>query len=190
MVHFAPSWCTSTPYTVAVVYNVPWVNPHTHTYRLFQNYCTCHITDMVCNNDTSSLPYQPLIDMISSEVLFHTSISEVLPRSLQLQAGHQWGEHLFPQVPPPARQPWHLHLQIVGMQWLILLIQHQLRMEQEQHEQCNRYLKIVWQRFCKPAKHRVFKCSKGCRLRLGGHNPVITQWCMAQFNHVTNLFSV
>ncbi len=33
MVYIAPSWCTSTPYTVVVVYNVPWVNPHRHTHR-------------------------------------------------------------------------------------------------------------------------------------------------------------
>ncbi len=33
MVHIAPSWCTSTPYTVVVVYSVPWVNPHRDTHR-------------------------------------------------------------------------------------------------------------------------------------------------------------
>ncbi len=33
VVHIAPSWCTSTPYTVVVVYNVPWVNPHPHNVR-------------------------------------------------------------------------------------------------------------------------------------------------------------
>ncbi len=27
VVHIAPSWCTSSPYTVVVVYNVPWVHP-------------------------------------------------------------------------------------------------------------------------------------------------------------------
>ncbi len=27
----APSWCTSTPYTVVVVYNVAWVNPDRQT---------------------------------------------------------------------------------------------------------------------------------------------------------------
>ncbi len=31
--YIAPSWCTSTPYTVVVVYNVPWVNPHKPTDR-------------------------------------------------------------------------------------------------------------------------------------------------------------
>ena len=41
VVHIAPSWCTSTPYTVVVVYNVPWVHPHrqTDTWSLWnQNY--------------------------------------------------------------------------------------------------------------------------------------------------------
>ncbi len=33
IVHIAPSWCTSTPYTVVVVYNVPWVNPDRQTDR-------------------------------------------------------------------------------------------------------------------------------------------------------------
>ncbi len=33
MVHIAPSWCTSTPYTVVVVYNVAWVNPDRQTDR-------------------------------------------------------------------------------------------------------------------------------------------------------------
>ncbi len=36
VVHIAPSWCTSTPYTVVVVYNVPWVHPHTHTHIHWQ----------------------------------------------------------------------------------------------------------------------------------------------------------
>ncbi len=31
VVHIAPCWCTSTPYTVVVVYNVAWVNPDRHT---------------------------------------------------------------------------------------------------------------------------------------------------------------
>ncbi len=31
VVHIAPSWCTSTPYTVVVVYNVPWVHPDRQT---------------------------------------------------------------------------------------------------------------------------------------------------------------
>ncbi len=29
----APSWCTSSPYTVVVVYNVPWVHPDRQTNR-------------------------------------------------------------------------------------------------------------------------------------------------------------
>ncbi len=33
MVHIAPSWCTSSPYTVVVVYNVPWVHPDRQTDR-------------------------------------------------------------------------------------------------------------------------------------------------------------
>ncbi len=31
MVHIAPSWCTRSPNTGVVVYNVPWVHPDTHT---------------------------------------------------------------------------------------------------------------------------------------------------------------
>ncbi len=31
VVHIAPSWCTSTPFTVVVVYNVPWVHPDRQT---------------------------------------------------------------------------------------------------------------------------------------------------------------
>ncbi len=31
VVHIAPSWCTSTPFTVVVVYNVPWVHPEGRT---------------------------------------------------------------------------------------------------------------------------------------------------------------
>ncbi len=45
LVHIAPSWCTSTPYTVVVVYNVPWVNPHkknTHKFnRPFLGFKKC-----------------------------------------------------------------------------------------------------------------------------------------------------
>ncbi len=33
VVHIAPSWCTSTPYTVVVVYNVAWVNSDRQTDR-------------------------------------------------------------------------------------------------------------------------------------------------------------
>ncbi len=36
MVHIAPSWCTSSPYTVVVVYNVPWVHPDRQTDRYYQ----------------------------------------------------------------------------------------------------------------------------------------------------------
>ncbi len=40
LVHIAPSWCTSTPYTVVVVYNVPWVHPDRHTDRqIFLRVC-------------------------------------------------------------------------------------------------------------------------------------------------------
>ena len=45
MVHIAPSWCTSTPYTIVVVHNVAWVNPHTHTHThthtLYYHLCVC-----------------------------------------------------------------------------------------------------------------------------------------------------
>ncbi len=33
VVHIVPCWCTSTPYTIVVVHNVAWVNPHRQTHR-------------------------------------------------------------------------------------------------------------------------------------------------------------
>ncbi len=51
VVHIAPFWCTSTPYTVVVVYNVPWVNPHRHTHTHTHIVKTITpVADEGCNN--------------------------------------------------------------------------------------------------------------------------------------------
>ncbi len=59
VVHIATSWCTSTPYTVVVVYNVPWVHPCRQTCR--------HTVPKI-----SPPPVMPMAKMDPHEVLIKT----------------------------------------------------------------------------------------------------------------------